>query len=139
MPPRAVLDTNVLYAGLRSRHGASFQLLDALWQRKWTLLLSQTILAEYEEILMREAATLGFTIERINRLLDALCAVAERHGLSETWIPVLSDPDDEAFVHLAVEARADHLVSHNVRHLEAAGKLGVNVLEPRVFLAILRA
>ena len=45
------MDTNVLYAGLRSRRGASFQILEALWQRKWTLVLSNTVLTEYEEIL----------------------------------------------------------------------------------------
>ena len=51
VPPRAVMDTNVLYAGLRSRRGASFQILEALWQRKWTLVLSNTVLTEYEEII----------------------------------------------------------------------------------------
>lgn len=138
MPLRAVMDTNVLYAGLRSRRGASFQILDTLWQRKWTLVFSNTVLTEYEEILKREAATLRLDFERINKLLDALCTLAERRHPSETWLPVLHDPDDEALVHLAVESQADHLVSHNPRHLEPARKLGVNLLEPRDFLAILR-
>jgi len=132
------MDTNVLFAGLRSRRGASFHVLDALWQRKWTLVLSNTILTEHEEILKREAETLVLSHEHINKLLDALCVLAERHQTSETWLPVLSDPDDETLVHLAVESKADHLVSHNVRHLEPARKLGVSLLEPRRFLAILR-
>ena len=55
-----------------------------------------------------------------------------------TWIPVLHDPDDEAFVQLAVEARAEALISHNLRHLEPARALGVNLLAPREFLAIIR-
>ncbi|MBI5384670.1 MAG: putative toxin-antitoxin system toxin component, PIN family [Verrucomicrobia bacterium] len=138
MPLRAVMDTNVLYAGLRSRRGASFQILEALWQRKWTLVLSNTVLTEYEEIVKREATTLGLTFERIHKTLDALCTLAERRYPSDVWLPVLSDPDDEALVHLAVESKADHLISHNLRHLEPARKLGVNLLEPRDFLAILR-
>ena len=135
---RAVMDTNVLYAGLRSRQGASYEVLDALWQRRWTLILSQTTLTEYEEILKREAATLRLSLPQIDRLLDALCSLSERHPTSDTWVPVLHDPDDEAFVQLAVEARADALLSHNLRHLEPARALGLNLLEPRQFLAILR-
>lgn len=138
MPPRAVMDTNVLYAGIRSRRGASFQILDALWQRKWTLALSNTVLSEYEEILKRESTALNLSAERIDKLLDALCALADRRQLSESWIPVLTDSDDEALVHLAVEARADYVVSHNIRHLAPARKLGVTLLEPKAFLAILR-
>ena len=138
MPLRVVLDTNVLYAGLRSRHGASFQILDALWQRQWTLLLSNTVLTEYEEILHRESTALRLNPDRIQRLLDALCAIAEHRHPSGDWVPILSDPDDEALAHLAVEARADHLVTHNLNHLAPARRAGVNLLAPRVFLAILR-
>ena len=139
MPPRAVMDTNVLYAALRSRHGASHAILDVLWQGRWTLVLSNTVLTEYEEILKREADVLRLTDERINRLLDALCTLAERRHPSETWLPVLTDPDDEALVHLAAESGAEYLVSHNTRHLVPARNLGINLVAPRDFLAILRA
>ncbi len=135
---RVVMDTNVLYAGFRSRQSASYELLDALWQRRWRVILSQTVITEYEEVLRREAVALRLTPERIVLVLDALCSLAERHSTSETWIPVLRDPDDEAFVQLAAESRADGLVSHNLRHLEPARKLGLNLLEPRQFLAMLR-
>ena len=135
---RAVMDTNVLYAALRSRQGASHEIFDALWQQRWTLVLSQTTLTEYEEVLKREAATLRLDLAQIDRLLSALCALAERHPTSDTWVPILHDPDDEAFVQLAVEAKAEALVSHNLGHLTPARALGVNLLAPREFLAIIR-
>ena len=113
-------------------------MLDALWQRRWTLVLSQTTVTEYEEVLKREAATLHLDLVKIDRLLNALCALAERHPTSDAWIPILHDPDDEAFVQLAVEAKTEALVSHNLRHLEPARALGVNLLAPREFLAIIR-
>ncbi len=53
---RVVLDTTVLVAGLRSRNGASFALLRLLREGRWTLVLSNTALAEYEEVLKREHA-----------------------------------------------------------------------------------
>jgi len=136
--PRAVMDTNVLYAALRSKLGASYQVLEALWARRWTLVLSQTVLTEYEEILKREAQVLNLTLQQIDRLLDALCALAGRRSLSDAWQAVLSDPDDEALVHLAVETRSSHLVSHNLRHLEPARGLGFNLVEPKAVLAIIR-
>lgn len=137
MPTRAVMDTNILHAGLRSKRGASYQVLEALWARRWTLVLSQTVLTEYEEVVKREASALHLTLQQIDRLLDALCALAECRGLSDTWQAVLNDPDDEALVHLAVETQAGHLVSHNSRHLEPARALGVNLVEPKAFLAII--
>jgi predicted nucleic acid-binding protein len=96
------------------------------------------VLTEYQEVLNREITTLRLTPQQIDRLLDALCALAERRHLSSTWAPILNDPDDEAFAHLAVEGKVDYLVSHNVRHLEPVRRQGVNLLEPREFLAILR-
>ena len=134
---RAVIDTNVLYSGLRSRNGASFQILDALWRRQWILILSNTIITEYEEVLKREAPTLGLTVKNVDALLDSLCAMAECHEPAGFWTPVLQDPDDEAFVQLAVAAKVSCLVSHNFRHLAPARALGVNVLAPRDFLAML--
>src|SRR5687767_4512646 len=109
---RAVMDTNVLYAGLRSRVGACFQLLRLLRTGQWTLLLSNTVATDYEEILLREATSLGITPEETNKLLDDLCVLAERCHLSGRWQPLLPDPDDEAFAHLAIEAKADYLVTH---------------------------
>jgi len=57
MPPRAFTDTDVFYAELRSRRGASFQVLDRLWQGPWALVLGDTAPSAYEEALMREGAT----------------------------------------------------------------------------------
>ncbi|NJM56141.1 MAG: PIN domain-containing protein [Verrucomicrobiae bacterium] len=133
------MDTNVLYAALRSRSGASFAVVEALRRGKWRLLLSNTVLAEYEEVLKREATALQLAPAEIDSLLDALCALAERMLLTGDWTPLLTDADDEAFAQLAVEAGADCLVSHNLRHLEPVRRLGVKLLEPREFLGILPA
>ncbi|MGA2662984.1 MAG: PIN domain-containing protein [Verrucomicrobiota bacterium] len=48
---RAVVDTNVLVAGLRSITGASHELLARLRAGDWSLVLSNTVLGEYHEIL----------------------------------------------------------------------------------------
>ncbi len=133
------MDTNVLYAGLRSREGASFQLLRLLRAGKWTLLLSNTVATEYEEILLREAVVLGVTPEETGKLLDDLCVLAERSHLSNRWLPLLPDPDDEPFAHLASESKADYLVTHNQRHYEPIRQRGIRVVTPKAFLDTVRA
>ena len=132
------MDTNVLFAGLRSRQGAGHQLLRLLSQRRWTLVLSNTLLTEYQEVLHREQKALPYTHEEIEHLLDGLCHRSEQRRLRSHWWPVLADADDEMMVHLAVESRADHLVTHNVRHLQPARSVGVSVVTPGEFLRELR-
>lgn len=139
MPEHAVLDTSVIIAGLRSRQGASFAIVDALWQQRWTLVISNTVLTEYEEVIKREARHLNLTNDAANRMLDAICTLAERHKPFSSWVPVLNDPDDEAFVQLAVEANVYRIVTINQRHFAPAAAIGVKLLAPRDFLAIIRS
>jgi len=136
---RAVMDTNVLVAALRSRSGASFEILRRLRLGEWTVVLSNHLLYEYEEILKRQASELGLSLEDVDELLNAICARAEESVLSHEWQPILNDPDDEPLVQLTVESGADCLVSHNIRDLAPAAGLGVQLLQPREFLAKLRA
>jgi predicted nucleic acid-binding protein len=138
MPIRAVVDTNVIYAGLYSSVGAGHLLLRLLRAGRWTLVLSNTVCAEYEEILKGQAAILGLTLADIDRFLDSLCLMAERRQLTSTWTPILHDPDDEPLVHLAVESHVEYLVTYNIRHVAPVVSLGVNVMTPREFLNLLR-
>jgi putative PIN family toxin of toxin-antitoxin system len=132
------MDTNVLVAGLRSNTGASHELLRLLDRREWTLVLSNTLLTEYQEVLHREQGVLPYTHEEIERVLDGLCFRADQVHLRSLWLPVLQDADDEAMVHLAVESRTEYLVTHNVRHLQPAAELGVSVVTPGEFLRRMR-
>jgi putative PIN family toxin of toxin-antitoxin system len=135
---RAVADTNVIYAAIYSDIGASNELLELLIAGRWKLVLSNTLLAEYEEVLRRAAGPLGVTREEIEDFLDELCEMAERYSLRTDWTPILPDPDDEAQVHLASESGADYIVTHNMRHFEPARALGIAVLTPKEFLNIVR-
>ena len=58
---KVVMDTNVLIAGLRSRRGASFRLLELLGDARWQIHLSTALVLEYEEVARREAAHLWAT------------------------------------------------------------------------------
>jgi putative PIN family toxin of toxin-antitoxin system len=131
---RALLDTNVLVAALRSTRGASYEVLQRWRAGDWKLVLSNTVVTEYEEILIRERESFHLDQTEMHELLDALCVLAERRTLPERPLPILTDPDDEPFVHLAVEAQVRYLITHNVRHLAAAKQHGIEIVTPANFL-----
>jgi putative PIN family toxin of toxin-antitoxin system len=139
MPRRAVMDTNVLYAAFCSQLGASFELFRRLRQGEWVAVISNHLVHEYEEILKKNAEELKLSLEDVEELLNAICARAEEWTLQLGWNPILSDPDDEPLVQLAYESTANRIVTHNVRHLAPAASLGIELLKPREFLAILKA
>jgi len=135
--PRVVLDTNVLVAAFRSRTGASFQILRRLLNDECTAILSNHLVYEYEEILKRDASVLSLSLADIDQILNAICARGEEWSLSHHWEPILHDSDDEPLVQLAHESGALMIVTHNTRHLQPAVNLGIQILKPKDFLAIL--
>jgi len=129
------MDTNVLVAGLRSRRGASYEVLARLLAGGWTILLSNHLVYEYEEVLKRQGSALSMTAADVDAILNAVCARAEEWPLPHGWEPVLADPDDEPLVQLAHESGAKLIISHNVRDLQPALRLGIEILKPKEFLA----
>ena len=110
-------------SALRSQSGASYELLRLLREAKWTLVLSNTVLGEYHEVLHREAGVLRLAHSDADEYLDVLCALAEQQRLTREWQPAASDPDDEPLVQLAREAGVPYLVTHNVRDVRARRSL----------------
>ena len=111
--PQVVLDTNVIYAGLRSRRGASFKLLSLLGSGRFKIHLSVPLVLEYEEVLRKKRRDLGLTAADVNDVLDYLCQVAGLHEIHYLWRPRLKDPDDEMLLELAVVAGCEYIVTYN--------------------------
>ena len=51
---RVILDTNVLVVAIRSRRGASAELLELLAGGEYAIALSAPLALEYEEVLVRD-------------------------------------------------------------------------------------
>jgi putative PIN family toxin of toxin-antitoxin system len=132
-----VFDTNVLVAATLSPFGASFQLLSLIPEKRFELLLSVPVMLESEEVLKREdmRARSHLTFEEVDVLLDMLAAVGIPCTLFFQWRPQLPDPDDEMVLELAVNGRANAIVTVNTRgFLPAARTFGIEVLRPGAFL-----
>jgi len=131
---RYVLDTNVIVAGLRSPAGASAALIDQALDRAFTLLLSVSLVLEYEAICCDSAQRImsGLTEAEISSIISALCAVSEPVSPRFLWRPQLRDPADEMVLETAINGNADALVTFNRRDFgDAPVGFGVALLSPR--------
>jgi putative PIN family toxin of toxin-antitoxin system len=133
-PFQVVLDTNVLVAAIRSPRGASYRVLQLVGGARWKMNLSPGMLFEYEEIARPLVKEFWPQPEMLDDLLDYWVATANRPKISYTWRPILRDADDDMILELAIAARADFIVTHNVRDFAGAERFGVGVLTPAEFL-----
>lgn len=131
---QVVIDTNVLVAALRSRRGASFLLLSLLGDRRWQMNLSVPLFLEYEDVTKRPNSGLTLSTERIDDILDFICAEASLREIFYLWRPILPDPGDDFILELAVESQCDFIVTFNLKDFAGAEKFGVEVVTPQQFL-----
>lgn len=133
-PPRIVLDTNVLYAGLYSASGNSHQLLRAIGQGRVRIALSTPLLFEYEDVLKRNLAALNLSDAEVEIVLDNLCALADFQAVYFLWRPCLPDANDDMVLELAVAAQVPRIVSFNAKDFGPAFRFGIEVVSPKIVL-----
>lgn len=131
---RAVLDTNVLVAGILSEHGPPGWIVDLVAAHELAVVHDSRIMAEYREVLARPELRLNPV--RVARLLS----VVQNAGILVSPLPIpvaLPDPDDEPFL-AAAKAASVVLVTGNLRHFPTSARGGVVVVTPREFVERLR-
>ncbi len=123
----------MLVAGLRSRNGASFQLLSELATEapRFELVVSVPLVLEYEAVLLRLESDLALSRDAITAFLDYLCLVGEPHEIFFLWRPFLKDPKDDMVLELAVAAAADAIVTFNQRDFRRVDRFSMRVIGPR--------
>lgn len=129
-----VLDTNVLVAGLRSPHGASFRLLELLQQNRLRPAVSVPLVLEYEAVLLRHLPQLGLSQAQLHAFLDYLCARSQHTTIHYLWRPHAKDAGDDLVLEVALAAQAQAIVTFNTRDLQPAAQLGIEVLTPQQWL-----
>jgi putative PIN family toxin of toxin-antitoxin system len=117
---RVVLDSSVVVAAVRSQTGASSHLFILADEGKLTFLVSASLLLEYEEVLLRpeQMQAHGWSRDEIEELIQAIIKRAEPVEIYFQWRPMLTDPDDDFVLEVAVNSYADALVTHNKRHFQ---------------------
>jgi len=128
---RIVLDTNILYAGLYSSKGASFKLLRAIEKDRVKMVISTTLLFEYEDVLKRSKSVLGLSDGEIEKLLDYFCLKSDHQKIHFLWRPQLPDPKDDHILELAVASGTSLIVTYNAKDFKGIASFGVRSITPK--------
>jgi putative PIN family toxin of toxin-antitoxin system len=132
-----VLDTNILFAGLISSRGASYQILSHVIRGNLTCSATPALWAEYEEQLSSERF-LGLTPlsrRQVSDVLNYLASIVEPVSNDFTWRGILLDEDDAIVAEAAFNSRADCLVTLNIAHFETLREqVSFRILSPGGFL-----
>lgn len=137
-PLQIVLDTNIIYAALRSRRGASYRLLSVLESGKFEINLSVPLVIEYEDVFKRKQDTLTLSESRIDQFLDYLCAVGNWHEVYFLWRPLLNDPADDMILELAVRSGCQYIVTYSKQDFQGVEKFGIQLATAKEFLQIIQ-
>ena len=133
-----ILDTNVLVAGLRSQFGASYYLLQKLGDDIFQIALSVPLVLQYESVLKRVASELHLALGEIDDFIDYVCDIGKPAEIYYLWRPILTDPNDDMVLELAVKSQASIIVTHNVRDFSGSDRFGIEVMTPKEFLIYIR-
>ncbi len=128
---RIILDTNVLHAGLYSSKGHSFKVLRVIEKNRLKMVLSTTLLFEYEDILKRNQSVLGLSDGEIERLLDYFCLKSEHQKIHFLWRPCLPDPNDDHLLELAVASRTGIIVTYNTKDFKGVESFCIRSVTPK--------
>ena len=131
----AVLDTNVLVAALRSKRGASYQLVRSIGQGNWRPNISVALALEYEDVLKRKGL-LPISEAEADDFLDYVFKASNLVPSVRRRRPSLRDPDDERILEVAVESGAA-IVTFNRRDFDGAERFGIRIRTPGEFMRAL--
>ena len=137
IPPRIVIDTNVLVSAFRSRLGWSFDLVSLLGKGTYQHVVTVPLVMEYEDVLLRPAMV-RVAPAAVHDVLDYVCATAVRQSVHFLWRPRLSDVKDDMVLEAAVNGQCQAIVTWNTRDFAEAFEFGIAVLNPQIFLSTLK-
>ena len=129
---RVVLDTNIIVSALLQPLGPPAQVLVLAIGGSIQLCISGSVYAEYEEVISRPRFRL-----REGIIADALHTIREKGFWARPTeaIRACSDPDDDVFLECAHAARADYLVTGNLKHFPISWS-GTRIVPARHLLNI---
>jgi len=133
----AVIDTCVLISALRSRTGASYEILQLIRYGEIKMALSVALALEYESVALRSGLVPNLEQEEIQVVVDVLCLLAHHQKIFYTWRPFLPDPDDDLVLELAVAAGCTFIITHNIKDFKGSDSLQIQAITPAQALQLI--
>ncbi len=111
------VDTNIIYQSIRSSSGASHKIVQMVRHGEIRLALSNSVLTEYEAVLLRQSSLEAFKLSNddILKVLRLIAFVSDKFAPSFLFRPNLKDEDDNIFVELAVVSQSNYLITNNLK------------------------
>ncbi len=132
-----MIETNGLFAALRSSSGASYQILLAAERGDFQMALSVPLLAEYDDVSSRPDMGVSIPMSAVEAILRRIAQVAHKQQIYFLWRPILPDPKDDMVLEVAIASGATHIVTFNRKDLRLASQFGITVLPPADFIRLL--
>jgi putative PIN family toxin of toxin-antitoxin system len=136
---RITLDTNILVSAFISKEGQPAKILDlALTFQEIRLILSETILREFREVMLREEVRerFGYSARDIESFVQLLREVSSMVAVKSRFRAVKDDPNDDIVVNTAVDGKAEWIVSGDVHLRKMRVFRGIRIVTPREMLRI---
>lgn len=131
---RAVIDSNVIVAALKSSKGASHEVLRCADIGAFVPVVSVPLVAEYEDVVHRPELGIPLLPSQIDAILDRLCCIGINQQIHFLWRPYLKDPKDDMVFETALAARADFVITFNMRDFAPIMNFGIHPVLPGDFL-----
>ena len=114
--PTVVFDCIIYLQGLIKEKGPAVDCLELFEHGAVTLLFSREILEEIADVLTRPKLQVRYSLltkERADKLIEILKEKAKLIEKVSSHFTHSRDPKDEKYINLAIEARADYIVSRD--------------------------
>jgi len=133
LPLQLVLDTNIIVSAAIKPEGLQRTVLLLAMMHPARLYVSVPIVSEYRMVLSRPEFNIqkGLRLQFLQRIKDVSRVVSPSRQ-----IRVTPDPDDNMFLECADAARADYLVTGNLRHFPKFWKQ-TKIVSSREFITMI--
>ncbi len=129
-----VVDTNVFVTALRSKHGASYKLIQLIKKGIFQLNLSVPLTIEYEAVAKRTIGEITLDEKGVDDILDFVISKSNHWQIFYLWRPELNDPGDDMVLEFAVTANCQYIVTYNLGDFKPTKKFGITAITPKEFL-----
>jgi putative PIN family toxin of toxin-antitoxin system len=134
-----VLDTNVIVSGTFWT-GICFRILELISKDKFKIVVSYSILEEYEriinssEILDRTTLIQQARVNSLNQILQNAIVVEPQQNVKI----VIDDKDDNKFIDVAIEGLANYIITQDKHLLKIKEYKGIKIITPEEFYEMVK-
>ena len=133
MARRVVFDTNILISGYLWK-GPPRQAIEKVRDKEWTLLVSKDTIAELIRVLAYRK--FGLSPDEIQPIIEDLFRISELVEVTTKVTVIRTDITDNMFLALAVDGRAEVIVSGDHHLLDFRQFADVPIIRVRRFLQL---